>query len=69
MAFVMAMDPIRARLGDRDIVSETGARWDGALGYHRRTIHLVVSNLEESMGVQGRWLIELVNDIDDQGVV
>jgi len=65
----MSMDPVSTVLLNWDGVREVGTWRDGALSDHGRAIHLVVAGLEKTVRVQGRGLVNLVADVDDQGVV
>lgn len=69
LALVMAVDPVGTVLLNGDGVGEVATWGDGALGDHGRAIHLGVAGLEETVRVQTGRLVELVDDVDDQGVV
>lgn len=68
LASVVTMDPVGTVLLDGDGVSEVGAWGDGALGDHGGTIELGIAGLEETVGVQTGGLVNLVDNVDDEGV-
>ena len=65
----VTVDPVGTVLLNGNRVSEVGARRDGALSNHGRTIHLGIACLEQTVRMQGSRLVDLVNDIDHQGVI
>ena len=65
----MSVDPVSTVLFNWDGVGEVGAWGNGALGDHGGTIELGVAGLEETVRVQRSGLVEVVDDVDDQGVV
>jgi len=69
VALVVTVDPVGTVLLNWDGVGEVGTWGDGALSDHGRTIVLGVAGLEETVGVQTGGFVQLVDDIDDQGVV
>jgi len=70
LAQVMTVDPVGTRLArDWDRVREVGTWRERALGHHRGAVHLVVTDLEKTVGVQTGWHIELVDSVDDHSVI